>query len=74
MTSARNQTEGAEELAVKASAELHNLQARIAELRVCRSGCLGSMKTDLDQYARLERLEKAKLAARRAVFRKLAQF
>ena len=73
MTDLRNQIKSPEQSAAKAFADLHTLQARIAELRVCRSGCLGFTGADLDQYAKLERSEKARLVARRILFRKLAQ-
>lgn len=53
--------------------DLAGLQAQIVALRVRRSSCLGRPETDVAQYARLERLEKARLAARRAMFRTLVQ-
>ena len=73
MTVARKEIDGAEESTTKTSADLHTLQARIADIRVSRSGCLGFTGADFDQYAKLERLEKARLAARRALFRKLVR-
>jgi len=73
MTFAWKRVNGAEESTTNTSADLHTLQARIADIRICRLGCLDFKGTDFDQYAKLERLEKARLAARRALFRKLVR-
>ena len=73
MTFARKRIKGAEESTAKTSSDLHTLQARIADIRISRSGCLDFTGTDFDQYAKLERLEKARLAGRRALFRKLVR-